>query len=64
MGLFGVLFFFSSPFFTAKITAQKKTSALCENSKLQITTCSTQINVNFLMLDSINIDYKNEILII
>lgn len=48
----------------AKVTAQNKTSALCENSKLQITTCSTQINVNFFMLDSINIDYKNEILII
>lgn len=48
----------------AKVTAQNKTSALLENSKLQITTCSTQINVNFLLLDGINIDYKNEILII
>lgn len=50
--------------FMAKVTAQNKTSALLENSKLQITTCSTQINVNFLLLDGINIDYKNEILII
>lgn len=51
-------------FFLQSFTAENQNSALCENSKLQITTCSTQINFNFPMLDSINFNYKNELLII
>lgn len=56
-----ILFF---TFFVARAIPHTKTSVLCENSKFQDMTCSIQINVNFLILDSINIDYNNEILII
>lgn len=62
MGLVYIYVFFFT-FFMARVVPHTKPSVLCENSKFQDTTCSTQNNVNFLILDNINIDYKNEIII-
>lgn len=52
------IFFFHGKGYSTK---QKRSS---ENHKLRIPTCSIQITLNLCVLDSINIDYKNAVLII